>query len=107
MSAWVLGLALSAGYLINRNLQIHRRLETATQQYQNAAAPATGGVTTEEVRTAWKDTVGTKIDTMAEELTSSQKALLHERVQQQRQVVDQFDAPSTPQIEGVMLHYAF
>ena len=44
MSAWIVGLAIAAGYLINKNLTVQSRLTQAEAEYQGAAKPATGGV---------------------------------------------------------------
>lgn len=41
MSAWVLGLALSAGYLINKNMIINSTLQESITAYNSAAQPAT------------------------------------------------------------------
>ena len=56
MSAWIIGLAIAAGYLINKNVQAVERVTRAESAYQGAALPATGGVTTAEVRSAWRNT---------------------------------------------------
>ena len=106
MSAWVVGLALAAGYLINKNIQVSSRLEDAKAEYNNKAAPATSGVTSKEVRKAWANTDFAKYGDMAEELTQAQKDSLHARVLAQRQEVEQYDASEVPSIQGVMMTFA-
>ena len=49
MSAWVVALGLSAGYLINKQLQISQRLDESVQVFQSKAQPAEG-LGTEEIR---------------------------------------------------------
>lgn len=105
MSAWVVGLALAAGYLINKNLAVSTQLENATAAYDNAAKPATGGVTSAEVKSAWRNTDFTRFGDMAEDLAQSQKLELDSKVQAQRSVVEQYDASVVQPIQGVMMTY--
>lgn len=41
MSAWVLGLALAAGYLVNKNITMQNRLAEKAHEFQQNAQPAT------------------------------------------------------------------
>ena len=50
MSAWLLALGISAGYLINKNLQIKSRLNEGIKVYQEAAKPADPGPASSEIR---------------------------------------------------------
>lgn len=105
MSAWVLGLALAAGYLINKNVQVKSRLENAATEYNSAANPATDGVTSSEVRTAWANTEHTRYGDMSEDLMPAQKVQLDQKVQAQRDAVEAYDAATVPPIQGVMLTF--
>ena len=51
MSAWVIALGLSAGYLVNKNLQMTERLEQQVKVHQEEAKPADPGPTSEAIRT--------------------------------------------------------
>lgn len=105
MSAWVVGLALSAGYLINKNLKLQSVLESAQVKYNTAAQPAEKGVTTAEVRKAWANTEYTRYGDMSEKLSQAKKQELDQKVQAQQQQVQEYDAPQVPQIQGVMMTF--
>ena len=98
-------LALGAGYLINKNIQVRSRLEDSKAEYNSAAKPATGGATSREVRAAWANTDFTRYGDMSEDLTMNQKQLLDAKVAAQQQAVEQYDASEVPQIQGVLLTY--
>ena len=50
MSAWVLGLALAAGYLVNKNLVMQTRLQEKVHEFNESAAPADPGPQTATIR---------------------------------------------------------
>tara|TARA_Y100001972_G_scaffold118034_1_gene157697 strand:- start:2171 stop:2509 length:339 start_codon:yes stop_codon:yes gene_type:complete len=54
MSAWVLALGMSAGYLINKNLRMGDRLQEQVLLYQEQAKPADPGPTTSSIRKVQK-----------------------------------------------------
>ena len=59
MNAWVLGLAVSALYLMNKNTAIAGRLHHSIAEFQaggNGVNEATDGVTTAEVRKTYRRT---------------------------------------------------
>jgi hypothetical protein len=106
MSAWVIGLGLAAGYLINKKMAIVSQLETSTTEFNSAAKPATGGVTTAEVRSAWKRTDHVKYGDMNSDLPRKQMDELVAGEEKAASAVEQFDqGQQTPHIQGVMLHY--
>jgi hypothetical protein len=106
MSAWVIGLGLAAGYLINKKMAIVSQLETAATEFNSAVGPATEGVTTAEVRSAWKRTDHVKYGDMNSDLPRKQMDVLSAGEERAASAVEQFDqGGSTPQILGVMLHY--
>ncbi len=105
MSAWIVGLALAAGYLINKNIQVSNRLQDSIAEHHSSAKPATDGVTTSEVRASWANTDFAKYGDMSEDLTRSQKDALNSNVQQQQQVVQQYDGLAATPIQGVLLTY--
>ena len=104
MSAWVIGLALSAGYLIQKNFTT-RALDDAVAEHHAVAKPATGGVTTAELRSAWRDVRSTKYSDMAEDLPHTEKEHYNNRVISQQAAVEHFEASSVPAIQGVMLTF--
>lgn len=112
MSAWILGLALSAGYLINKNLQVTDRLEQATTKYQSAAKPADPGPTSKEIRTKQGDAryasgkSGGEYDDFNQG-TGSSRAQMNEVVASQKAAAKKVEEYETqhrhPEIQGVML----
>ena len=50
MSAWIIALGLSAGFLINKNLKFQEKLNQQTKIHQEQAEPANPGPTTERIR---------------------------------------------------------
>ena len=109
MSAWVLGLALSAGFLMNKNFQTKSRLIQAESEYQGAAEPATDGVTSEEVRKSWRNTDFARFGDYAEDLDHKEKLHINRLVEQQHSAVESFEgahASSVP-IQGVLMDGRF
>ena len=105
MSAWILGLALSAGYLMNKKLHVNAGLHDAIAKFNSAALPAdSNGATTAEVRKAWANTDGARMGDVADDLNASQRLDLEQKMAQQQQEVDAFDG-SAAQIQGVMLNF--
>ena len=107
MSAWLIGLGLSAGYLINKNMTFRTQLENSVSEFQSASKPATGGVTSSEVRTALKRTDHVKYGDMNTDLPRNQMDQLHEQQQLAASQVEKFDVGVDPpaSIQGVLLHY--
>lgn len=106
MSAWLVGLAVGAGYLINKNLSMNGILLKAEQRYNNAAGPSTDGVTSEEVRTAWANTDFAKYGDMHEDLSTSQKSALLAKQERQLASVEAYESVAgQPEIRGVLLTY--
>ena len=50
MSAWIIALGLSAGYLINKKMQLTQRLEEQIHDKHSHAKPANPGPETSEIR---------------------------------------------------------
>lgn len=50
MSAWVLGLALAAGYLVNKNVTMQTRLEEKVHEFNQTSLPADPGPQTATIR---------------------------------------------------------
>ena len=105
-SVWVIGLGLAAGYLINKNLAIQGQLESSVAEYQSAAKPATGGVTSEEVRNAWKRTDYVKYGDMNTDLSRSEMDKLVKMESTAASEVEMYDSSGAPaRIEGVLMHF--
>jgi hypothetical protein len=107
MSAWVIGLGLSAGYLINKNVSIKTQLETSATQYNSAAKPATGGVTSAEVRKAYKSKEHVKYGDMNTDLPKKQQEGLDRKQQDLAEEAYVYDAGGVPLpvIQGVLLQF--
>jgi hypothetical protein len=112
MSAWIVGLALSAGYLINKNLHVKNQLEQATTKFQMSAEPAEPGPTSAEIRTKQQDpdisgtaSGGTFDDFYQGAGSSKQHMQQIVNVQQsQKAVVQNYESRvALPEIEGVMM----
>ena len=50
MSAWILGLALAAGYVVNKNLVLQTRLDEKAHEFNQSAAPADPGPQSATIR---------------------------------------------------------
>lgn len=107
MSAWVVGLALAAGYLINKNVAVmSSKLNDIERDYYSAAEPSTDGATSAEVRRAWANTDFTRYGDMTEDLATSQKLELERKVQSQKDDVALYDAGvAVPPIQGVLMTF--
>ena len=104
---WVIGLGLAAGYLINKNGVIQGQLESAVAEHNSAAKPATGGVTSAEVRSVLRrvdDHV--KYGDMNTDLSRSEMDRLASNQESAARQVQQFDSPSEySRIEGVLMQF--
>ncbi len=106
MSAWVVALGLGAGYLINKNTIIQNQLETSADEFNSAAKPATGGVTSEEVRKAHRRIDYVKYGDMNTDLLKRQKDALLEKASAAEEQAERFDSgPLSQQIQGVLMVY--
>lgn len=107
MSAWILGLAIGAGYLINKNLAVQNRLNDAESEYNSAAKPATGGVTSQEVRTAWRNTDFSTFGDFNADWSQLEKNRVVAKEAEAAGAVQAYESGvgALPQIEGVMLTF--
>lgn len=106
MSAWVIGLGLAAGYLINKKMAIVGQLEKSAAEHYSGVKPATDGVTSAEVRSAWKRTDHVKYGDMNMDLSKKEMDVLVSGEERAASLVEDFDrAGQTPQIEGVLLRF--
>jgi len=106
MSAWLIALTLSAGYLVNKNLKITNRMDQSIKEYQSNAAPAEG-LQTETIRKVQRAVpLGDSLqDLNLQDLSRGDvKALSAERARAAAEVVA-YESPTVPEIQGVYLHY--
>ena len=112
MSAWIIALALSAGYLINKNVQIKDQLEQASTKYNRSAEPAEPGPTSDEIRSQQsnKDLAtgrsGGKYDDFNQGTGSSRSQMNQVLAAQDAaaQVVQEYESRAAiPEIQGVMM----
>lgn len=104
MSAWVIALGLGAGYLINKNLQIARQIETSVAEYQSTAKPAEG-LSSAEVRQVQRTVpVADRYEDMnLQDLSRADAQGLVEARERAHQEVAAYE--SGPAIQGVYLVY--
>tara|TARA_Y100000768_G_scaffold36748_1_gene24012 strand:- start:924 stop:1262 length:339 start_codon:yes stop_codon:yes gene_type:complete len=105
MSAWVLALALSAGYLMNKNMIMQTRLEEKVHEFNQSAAPADPGPATATIR-AVQRTV--PLEEKYQDVNLAR--LSNQRVQEIGAASDQasaavaaYESQSLPEIQGVYL----
>lgn len=106
MSAWIIALGLSAGYLINKNMQLTTRIEESVKTHHSAAKPATDGPPTETIREVQRSIpLADKYQDMnAQDLTRREMDRLAGLQEARHQEVAAYEAPSLPEISGVYLH---
>ena len=106
MSAWVIGLGLSAGYLINKNLAMDARLQETVKEHNQSAKPATDGPPTEEIRQVQRSLpIADRYQDMnLQDLSRQDADALAKEQEAQHQSVSSYEA-SLPQIEGVYLSF--
>lgn len=106
MSAWVVALGLSAGYLINKNVQMRSRLHESMTKSNAAAHPATDGPPTAEIRKvqATVPIADRYQDMNLQDLSTKTAADLVARREAAHQEVAQYEQ-GLPQIEGVYLSF--
>lgn len=91
--AWVLALGVSAGYLINKNRTMQGIVETAVAKYEDdAAEPATGGVTTAELRATRLDTTHHKIGAFHQDTPEEQRVVLTSKQQEMLSTMHSFES---------------
>lgn len=106
MSAWVVGVAIGAAYLITNGLKGDPQLELQKDTYNSSVKPSTDGVTSAEVRKAWTDTRFVQFGDMHADLATAEKAKLARQVQAQQSVAQAFDSGmNPPEIQGVLMTF--
>lgn len=107
MSAWLIGLGLAAGYLINKNMHIASQLDQSIAEFENSGAEeSTDGATSAEVRQAYKRTDFVKYGDMNTDLPRKQMEALSAGEQQHASEVQQYDQGGQGgPILGVMMQY--
>jgi hypothetical protein len=107
MSAWVIGLGLSAGYLINKNLQMSSRLEESMQEFQEAAQPADPGPPTSEIRQVQRTVpmADQYQDLNMQDLGRQEVKAITAAREGAAAAVQRYEAPVLPEIEGVYLQF--
>ena len=105
MSAWVIALGLSAGYLINKNLTMKHKLEERMTTYQQNAQPATDGPPTAVIRDVQRNVPDADRfqDMNVQDLPPKDIKKLESARDAQAAEVRKFEMPSVPEIEGVWL----
>ena len=108
MSAWVIGLGLSAGYLINKNLAMDSRMQESIKMHNESAQPATDGPPTETIRQVQRSLpVADKYQDMnLQDLPKKDADDLARRQEEAHQAAARYEMPTAlPEIEGVYLSF--
>lgn len=105
MSAWGIGLALGAAYLVNKKFHLDGRLQQAVAEFEGAADPATDGVTSAEIRASHRQPA-TRSEVYNQKLPKEERNILEAKAAAAAQEVKAFDGTSTTEIEGVYLQMA-
>ena len=105
MSAWVIALGLSAGYLINKNLKMTEKLEQQVKVHQEQAKPADPGPTTERIRNVQRTVPDADKyqDMNLQDLSRERVAMLTSERERAHQEVAAFEQ-GPPPIQGVWLN---
>lgn len=105
MSAWVIALGLSAGYLVNKNLKMAERLEQAVQVHHEQAKPADPGPATDTIRKVQRTVPASDRyqDMNLQDLSASDVKGLTQAREQAHQEVAAFEQ-GPPPIQGVYLN---
>lgn len=105
MSAWVIALGLSAGYLINKQLHMTQRLDEKIKEHHSRAQPATP-LATEEIRKVQRTVPDSEKyqDMNVQELPTAEIKKLTTAREAAHQEVAAYEA-GPPPIQGVWLNF--
>ena len=105
MSAWVIALGLSAGYLINKNLKMTERLEQQVKVVNEQSKPSTSGLESEEIRDVQRKVPDADkyADMNIQDLSRERVALLTSARESAHAQAVEFER-GPPPIEGVWLN---
>lgn len=93
-AAWLIGLGASTAYLLFKQKKMTTQLENTSLSYDNAPghdAPASGGVTTSEIKRRWAFTEDTEQQDFHEKLPPKERAEIKAREKAQEAEVRDFD----------------
>lgn len=109
MSAWVIALGLSAGYLINKNVTLKTRLQAVAQEANHGVGPATDGPPVQTIRKVQRTVPDAdKYEEInRQDLKPKDQEKILEARSAKAQEVRQYEAPKLPEIEGVYLMRGF
>lgn len=109
MSAvWLLGLGLSAGYLMQQKRQVLGRLDQAAKAFNEGANPADPGPQTDEIRMVQRTLPDADVNESmnVQDLTRADAQNLRKLRDEAAMEVVRYETASTPPpIEGVYLHF--
>ena len=105
MSAWVIGLGIAAGYLINKNVHMQKRLTESVQEFQESAKPAEPGPQSKEIRAVQRSVPASeRYESLnLQDLDRTDVDALVKMKDAAAQEVLQYEAPTLPEIQGVYL----
>lgn len=105
MSAWVIGLGIAAGYLINKNIFMHQRLKESVHEFQESAKPAQPGPASKEIRAVQRSVPASeRYDSLnLQDLDRKDVDALIKYKENAAAEVIAYEAPTLPEIQGVYL----
>lgn len=101
MATWVVALALSAGYLVNRKMALGAQVEKLADEHHKPLVESTDGVSSKEIRAVNRDLRYVDNDDYDMRLPKEEVRALKAKQQAARAEVQQFDGAA--QIQGVFL----
>ena len=107
MSLWTIGLGLSAGYLISKNMSMHTKLQDTITQFQEQAEEASPGPATSEIRGVQATVPPGDIyqDLNLQDLSGKEAQWHVDNVAAHKKEVMRYESSAPPPIEGVYLTF--
>ena len=106
MSAWIIGLGVSIGYLLNKNSKMTSNIDNALAKYETAlsANGTTGGTTSAEISQAKERPLSQLCSDFSDVITGSDmKSIQAAQDNDAAKVLGYDSAASPPEIIGVMM----
>lgn len=106
MSGWLIALAVSVAYLMQKKQTLDHKIDTAQKQFNSAACPAEPGPTSEQIRNVQRTVPASDryVDMNIQDLSAKDVQYLQEQESVAAQKVIAYEQGPAP-IEGVYLHY--
>jgi hypothetical protein len=106
MSAWIIGLGVSIGYLLNKNSKMTSHIDNAVSRYETAhsGSGTTGGTTSAEISAVKQHPLSQLCSDFSDVISGSEMKAIQGAQESEAANVRAYDsAPSPPEIIGVMM----